>query len=102
MENCLFHAFKNVTSDCIIEISAEIQDDFVTITVTDNGSGIDQEALEGIKRKLSDKNTDLNGKGIGLCNIYKRLKLFYGESADILIDSEPGKGTNVQIKFPRI
>lgn len=102
MENSLYHAFDNVTTHCIIRISAQIQDDFVIITVTDNGRGIEQADLDKIRAKLLSKDIDLKGKGIGLCNIYKRLKLFYGESADILIDSEYGKGTSVHIKFPLI
>lgn len=102
LENSLYHAFENITSHCIIKISAQIQGKFAIITVSDNGCGIEQTALNTIMAKLSKKDIDLKGKGIGLCNIYKRLKLFYGEAADVLIDSEIGKGTSVQIKFPLI
>lgn len=100
LENCLYHAFENVTSHCTIRISSKIQDNLVIITVNDNGCGIKKEQLDTLQAKLANEDFDLKGKGIGLCNINKRLKLFYGESAGVSIESERGKGTNVEIKFP--
>ena len=45
------------------------------------------------------KNPDLND-GVGLKNVYLRLKIFYGDEADLLIDSELDEGTVITIIIP--
>ena len=40
------------------------------------------------------------GKGVGLKNVYLRLRLAYGETADILIDSELDKGATFTLVIP--
>lgn len=98
-ENCFFHAFNDMTSHCSIKISTFMEGDFIVINIADNGCGIEQKTLDEIYKKFSSKNLDLTGKGIGICNVYRRLKLFYGDSADITIQSKVGRGTNIQIRF---
>ena len=39
-------------------------------------------------------------KGIGVANIYQRLKLFYGEDVVFRIESKQGKGTRITIIIP--
>jgi two-component system sensor histidine kinase YesM len=66
-------------------------------------------------RKLLDSPLSHNGKyntdeeesleitaehGVGLCNVNNRIKLYYGESYRLHIDSEENIGTNIQIKIP--
>ena len=45
--------------------------------------------------KITEKS-----KGIGLANIYQRLKLFYGDDIVFEIKSKPGEGTRVMIVLP--
>ena len=99
IENCFFHAFNDVTEYCSIKISTFIEDDFTVINIKDNGCGIEQKTIDELYKKFSSENLDLTGRGIGICNVYKRLKLFYGDSADITIQSEAGYGTCIQIRF---
>lgn len=98
-ENCFFHAFNDMMSHCSVKISAFTDGDFIVINIEDNGCGIEQKTLDEIYKKFSSKNLELTGKGIGICNVYRRLKLFYGDSADITIQSTVGRGTNIQIRF---
>ena len=39
------------------------------------------------------------GQGYGLQNVKERLKMYYGESASLQIDSVINKGTRVQVRF---
>jgi two-component system sensor histidine kinase YesM len=43
--------------------------------------------------------TNIGDKGIGLANIYRRIKLFYGSEAIMEIDSTLHVGTTVSITF---
>ena len=43
-----------------------------------------------------------SGRHIGLANIYRRIKLGYGEQYDVLITSELGVGTSVTLIIPYI
>ncbi len=45
------------------------------------------------------KNPDLND-GVGLKNIYLRLKIYYGDEVDLLIESELDEGTTIKIIIP--
>ncbi|UKI38020.1 MAG: hypothetical protein L6V93_08405 [Clostridiales bacterium] len=38
----------------------------------------EKEELEKLRNKFTSKDLSLTGKGIGICNTYKRLKTFVG------------------------
>ena len=42
----------------------------------------------------------LGGTGIGMANVAERLKVLYGDTAKMTIDSFEGKGTLVRIRLP--
>ena len=99
MENCFFHAFDNKSENCVIKIKIYAQNGFIVIVISDNGCGMKNEELEKLRNKFTSKDLSLTGKGIGICNTYKRLKLLWGGNADLLIESELGTGSSVTIKF---
>ena len=39
-------------------------------------------------------------QGVGLKNVYERLRVYYGEEADVVIESEPDVGTKVTLVIP--
>lgn len=48
-------------------------------------------------------NTKYSGlNSIGIANVNKRIKMYFGEEYGISIDSELGKGTEVSILLPYI
>jgi len=66
----------------------------VEITVIDDGVGMDSDKLQELKKYTEEK-------GIGISNVYRRLKAFYGQKAEIDIYSEMGQGTKVKITIPK-
>ena len=44
----------------------------------------------------------LLNQGIGVSNINERLKLFFGSSYRMFIDSRPGQGTRIEIELPEV
>ena len=102
VENSIYHGIKYLQEEGVIKISAS--DDGkggIRISVSDNGVGMTEDVrstlLEpGGRSHLSD------GNGIGLENINERIKLSYGDSYGIEIESEPDEGTTVNITIPHL
>ena len=66
--------------------------------VSDDGVGIPHEQLENIRTSLDDENDTVHG--IGLKNIHRRIRLYYGDNYGIVINSSPGRGTSVTVRIP--
>jgi len=69
------------------------------MTITDEGRGLTPEEISriGIFQQFDRKKYEQQGLGLGLVLVQK-LTALYGTK--ILIDSQPGKGTQVEIAFP--
>jgi sensor histidine kinase YesM len=52
--------------------------------------------------QLVEKPDGLGGTGIGMANVAERLKVLYGETARMTIDSNGGKGTLVRLRVPML
>lgn len=84
-----------------IKVQGWYQDGTVTFRISDDGKGMDREILEQ-NQKMFRQEIDMEDKNshLGLYNSMKRLKYFYGEEAEIEVESEKGKGTCFTIRFP--
>lgn len=67
--------------------------------VRDNGIGLQKEKLYQIQSGLL-QNSDENH--IGLKNVDHRLKLIYGQSHGLKIESVNGQGTSVSFRIPEV
>ena len=91
--NVLSNAFKAIKDEGIITISTSQEKDFVTVKISDTGSGIPEE----IKEKLFRPFSSTGGTGIGL--FWSRFIVSqYGGTLDI--ESTPRKGTTVTMRLP--
>jgi Predicted signal transduction protein with a C-terminal ATPase domain len=104
IENCFYHAFKDLEGIWIINVRGWLQADNLFIEIADNGTGIAAERLNKIKRGLAagnDSEIDKKTEGfIGLWNVDKRIKMQFGEEYGIILESEPNVGTKIIIKMP--
>lgn len=96
VENSIKYGFKG-RNKLHISIEAFLQDGAIVLRVTDDGCGIEEEKLKEIVDNLGTETS--SGYSIGLSNVYRRIKLFYGEKGSLNISSEKGKGTCVEIRF---
>ena len=96
VENALYHGIRSNTHLGHVQISAsEIAGD-IELIVRDNGDGFDVKQLD---EEPSQKLAKLGG--VGIRNVDERIKLYYGPSYGITIDSVQGTGTTVSIKIPK-
>jgi two-component system sensor histidine kinase YesM len=77
----------------------------ILLTVKDNGMGMEDDKLRMIMKSLSAKQGLIGHNqdriiNIGLANVNNRVKLNYGNEYGIIIESEPGLGTEVVIMMP--
>jgi sensor histidine kinase YesM len=65
--------------------------------------GIEANRLEEIRQSLQQDGENIGTlvEHIGLQNIHQRLKLYYGKSYGLAIDSPDGKGAVVSIRLPK-
>lgn len=90
VENALKHGLANKLIDCKVAIKAEKLDDFLILTVEDNGSGSPYD------------QSKLLHMGIGLKNTNERLIQRYGNHDAFTLESRPNEYFKATIKIPYI
>lgn len=97
VENAIKHGLEMMLETCEITVQAAEEEHNVRIVVTDNGPGMDVDALQ----QLNSLEPNTQGTGIGLKNIHERLQLLFGPDYGIFWTSEPGAGTAVTVLLPK-
>jgi signal transduction histidine kinase len=78
-------------------ISTEAADDFLTITIADDGPGIPPEVRPYLFDPYFSGREAGRGLGLGLCKCWRIVDLHGGR---IEVESEPGEGTALRLIFP--
>lgn len=99
VENSANHAAKGPQYPIHIQVWGYEEKNDLIFTVSDNGQGMEKQYLEDLRTSLNDENN--TRYGIGLKNIHRRIRLYYGEDYGLLINSAPGKGTAVTVRIPK-
>lgn len=97
VENSIYHGVEKMLTPCRISVGVREEKDRIVITVSDNGPGMTEEELEAVRSFTAEPK----GHGIGLKNIYERLKTAFDQEADFKIESASGNGTTVTIRIPK-
>ncbi|WP_135556608.1 sensor histidine kinase [Paenibacillus cymbidii] len=96
LENVFQHGMPHTSVGVTIEVDVRRSGDRIVIEVSDNGSGMSEDRLHEVRSKLGETG----GDGIGIYNVNKRLKLYYGDDYGLAIDSRLGSGTRVTMTIP--
>lgn len=93
-ENAIQHGLSHGQHLHIDINISKIENEFMII-VKNDGMMIEPEVLKEIMGKI---RCNQSGNGVGLTNIYARIKLFYGEVSDMLIESNREE-TSITLKL---
>jgi two-component system, sporulation sensor kinase E len=94
--NILKNAMEAMDSGGLITLSAGSDDDFVTVSVRDTGAGMERDAVSRIFDPFF--TTKAGGHGLGMMIVMRILR---AHGAQIDVDSAPGQGTTVTLRFPQ-
>lgn len=97
VENAIIHGINPTESYTKISVKAYQKDDHTFVEVYNEGYGINQERIDEIHQMIRGEKESTS---MGLKNVYQRLKLFYGESADLTIESVMDEYTKVTMIIP--
>ena len=97
LENAVIHGISPKISGGEVKVSIKREGEQLAIEVWDTGKGISPEDLKDLRDSLYGKRN--LGIGIGLGNIYRRLKSMYPGS-DMKVDSVLGVGSKITLLVP--
>ena len=100
VENSIIHGISPATGSIQIDISVKRVENYIHICVRDNGNGISEEQLSLLHADFERQDKTGSTGGIGLVNLYTRLKLLYPQPATLDIRSKPGKYTEILLVLP--
>src|SRR5438128_6261609 len=95
VENSIKHGLASKIEGGSIFLRSRMDDSKLIIEVEDDDVGMGS-------AQFLEKPTGLGGTGIGMANVAERLKVLFGDTAKMTIDSHEGKGTLVRIRLPVI
>jgi len=91
VENSIKHGLSGKVEGGTIRIRTRRIDAKLLLLVEDDGVGIPEARL-----------ATLLDQGIGVSNVNERLKVLFGNQYRMWIDSQPGRGTSIQIEMPEL
>lgn len=99
VENAIVHGIERKVGNGKITIKGRKAEGIILLQVEDDGMGMDENMIAGI---FSENNfpREEGHTHIGLQNVDRRIKMYYGDDNHITITSRPGKGTVVRISIP--
>ena len=97
IENAIYHGLKYKEDRGMLTITGIRERDDVVIEIRDDGVGMDEETLKHI---FDEHKVNYRSNGIGVYNVQRRLRLFYGEPYGITYRSRKGSGTTARIRIP--
>lgn len=107
VENAIYRGIMPLGRDGLLRIRAYCDGAFLRVEVRDDGGGMAPARLEAVRRSiesgedlLAGRGADRGGSGIGLMNVNERIRLAYGESCGIEVESLEGNYTLVTIRLP--
>ncbi len=107
VENAIYHGLERKKGKGKLTVKGRLEESgMIFFEVTDDGKGIDADTLSDIKKLLNSTDTDIRSGsiktdvGIGIFNINKRIKLYFGDNYGLEIDSKENVGTSVRIRLP--
>lgn len=101
IENAVYHGIKQKNDKGLIKIKGLCDDNNIILIVSDDGIGIEKDALDELNKTLSETSFTNEKSHIGLSNVNQRIKIIFGDSYGIHVESTVGVGTDVYVTIPQ-
>ncbi|MDO4284015.1 MAG: sensor histidine kinase [Eubacteriales bacterium] len=95
VENAIYHGIKRCENGGHIWITGGIEEGKMVLRVRDDGAGMTAETMAHL---FEEKKR--SGHGVGVNNVNRRIKLYYGEEYGLWYESREGAGTTVDVLLP--
>lgn len=83
VENAVLHGVESKIEPGWIKLTVAGDEEWITITVEDDGMGMDEEMLRSLVEGLeSGKVSSSKDSGVGIANVHRRLQLFFQEKTN--------------------
>ncbi len=101
VENAIVHGLDGKAGT--VSVSAELRDTAVIVTVTDDGKGMTADELLRTREslRLTGGAEEPGIEHVALINVQKRIRMVCGDGYGVELDSAPGEGTRVRLRFAR-
>jgi signal transduction histidine kinase len=100
--NLISNAIKYNKAGGRVDFAIKLKDDFVVITISDNGIGMSEDDMSRLFNEFvrikNQKTKGISGSGLGLSIVKKIVDTYEG---DITVTSAPDKGTTFIITLPK-
>ncbi len=105
VENAIYHGVDKFRRPGKVVLIIRRTDQHIEIEVLDNGKGMTAQEMEELNANLRERNdaylfSEKSGMGIGLVNVNRRIKLFYGAQYGIRIESVYEEYMKVVLTLP--
>lgn len=105
VENAFVHGLEKKQGEWKLNIQVVRLDHEVTIRISDNGVGMDQERLAEMQSRLSKLSQQgdrvwSSSTSIGLVNAASRIVMHFGPAYGMNMESGEGQGTSVTVRIP--
>lgn len=92
VENAIKHSVEFHTETVEIKLTAQKENGIISFCFSNNYAELKPVELENLKRKFTEdyrpNETEVKSLGIGLYNVYRRLKLMYGNNVELQVHYE--------------
>lgn len=100
VENAIYHGIKQKREKGFVKVLGYQEENQIHLVVWDNGAGMGKETLEKIRRKLQLSAKKNDADHIGIVNVHQRIRMRYGESYGLSLESELDEFTRVEMILP--
>lgn len=97
VENSIVHGIDPKCENGHIKVGVYGKETDVILFVEDDGVGIPEEKMENL---MTADGTDKKHTKVGLYAVDKRVKILYGDTYGLKVESKEEKGTRVEVRIP--
>lgn len=104
VENACIHGIESGSSDGVVEVSFQKQQEQLHIVIRDTGVGMNEDKLSMLRNMMLDPSLERLSElsSIGVMNAFIRLRMYFDERVQVHIVSERYKGTTIRIEIPLV